>query len=174
MKQVSKMFKKSSILLVALILSAANAPAFAELKIGYFDNREVLQNLPSLQKETQKLQAEFAPKEKEMSDLATKFNILQEEIQKNQGTVYTPEQTQAKVLELSSMRQQLELKKGDYERLRQARNNQTLAKIQAEIQEEVAKIAQEENYDLILHTGVFLASPKVDITQVILKRMSSK
>lgn len=169
------MFKKSFLLLVAVLMSfMASAPALAELKVGYFNNREVLQNLPSLQKETQKLQAEFAPKEKEMTDLATKFNKLQEEIQKNQGTVYTPEQTQAKVLELSSMRQQLELKKGDYERLRQARNNQTLAKIQTQIQEEVAKIAKEENYDLILHTGVFLASPKIDITQKVLQRMSSK
>ncbi|MCH2191963.1 MAG: OmpH family outer membrane protein [Gammaproteobacteria bacterium] len=169
------MFKKSFVLLAVFVMSSvASTPVFAELKIGYFDNREVLQNLPSLQKETQKLQAEFAPKEKEMSDLATKFNKLQEEIKKNQGTVYTPEQTQAKLLELSSMRQQLELKKGDYDRLRQARNNQTLAKIQTQIQEEVAKIAKEENYDLILHTGVFLASPKVDITQKILQRMSSK
>ncbi len=168
------MFKKS-LLLLALVLGGVVAnPALAQLKIGYFDNREVLQNLPSLQKESQKLQAEFEPKEKEMSDLAAELRKIQEDIQKNQGTVYTPEQVQAKSLEYQSKRQQLELKKGDYDRLRQARNNQTLAKIQSQIQEEVAKIAKEENYDLILHTGVFLASPKVDITQKILKRMANK
>lgn len=168
------MFKKSLLLLVVIVGGVVANPALAQLKIGYFDNREVLQNLPALQKESQKLQAEFEPKEKEMNDLAAELRKIQEDIQKNQGTVYTPEQVQAKSLEYQSKRQQLELKKGDYDRLRQARNNQTLAKIQSQIQEEVAKIAKEENYDLILHTGVFLASPKVDITQKILKRMASK
>lgn len=168
------MFKKSLLLLLVIAGGAMAGSASAQLKIGYFDNREVLQNLPSLQKESEKLQAEFEPKEKEMNDLATELRKIQEDIQKNQGTVYTPEQVQAKSLEYQSKRQQLELKKGDYDRLRQARNNQTLAKIQSQVQEEVAKIAKEENYDLILHTGVFLASPKVDITQKILQRMASK
>lgn len=168
------MLKKSLLLLAVVVGGVVANPALAQLKIGYFDNREVLQNLPALQKESQKLQAEFEPKEKEMNDLAAELRKIQEDIQKNQGTVYTPEQVQAKSLEYQSKRQQLELKKGDYDRLRQARNNQTLAKIQTQIQEEVAKIAKEEKYDLILHTGVFLASPKVDITQKILKRMASR
>ncbi len=169
------MFKKSFSLILVIVSSlVAASPAMAELKIGYFDNREVLQSLPSLQKESQKLQAEFEPKEKEMNDLATELRKIQEDLQKNQGTVYTPEQAQAKGLEYQSKRQQLELKKGDYDRLRQARNNQTLAKIQTQIGEEVAKIAKEEGYDLILNAGVFIASPKVDITQKILQRMASK
>ncbi len=168
------MFKKGLLLLVISTCGLIATPALAQLKIGYFDNRQVLENLPALQKESQKLQAEFEPKEKEMSDLAAELRKIQEDIQKNQGTVYTPEQVQAKSLEYQSKRQQLELKKGDYDRLRQARNNQTIAKIQTQIQEEVAKIAKEESYDLILHTGVFLASPKVDITEKILKRMASK
>lgn len=170
------MFKRNLALLLAVVCCMGVNTAFAQeqIKIGYFDNREVLQNLPALQKESQKLQAEFEPKEKEMNDLATELRKIQEDIQKNQGTVYTPEQTQAKTLEYQSKRQQLELKKGDYDRLRQARNNQTLAKIQSQVQEEVAKIAKEEKYDLILHTGVFIASPKIDITQKILQRMSSK
>ncbi len=168
------MFKKSILLFVLLASGVFTQTAAAQLKIGYFNNREVLQNLPALQKESQKLQAEFEPKEKEMSDLAAELRKIQEDIQKNQGTVYTPEQVQAKSLEYQSKRQQLELKKGDYDRLRQARNNQTLAKIQTQIQEEVAKVAKEEGYDLILHTGVFLASPKVDITQKILERMASR
>lgn len=168
------MFKKSLLLAIAIASTAMTSSVMAEVKIGYFDNREVLQSLPSLQKESQKLQAEFEPKEKEMNDLAAELRKLQEDLQKNSGTVYTPEQVQAKQLEYQSKRQQLELKKGDYDRLRQARNNQTLSKIQAQIAEEVAKIAKEENYDLILHTGVFLASPKVDITQKILERMASK
>lgn len=109
-----------------------------------------------------------------MNDLANELRKLQEDLQKNSGTVYTAEQVQAKQLEYQSKRQQLELKKGDYDRLRQARNNQTLSKIQTQIAEHVAKIAKDENYDLILHTGVFLASPKVDITQKILQSMSSK
>ncbi|GAA6137218.1 OmpH family outer membrane protein [Arenicella sp. 4NH20-0111] len=168
------MFKKSLLLLVMIVSGAVANTASAQLKIGYFDNREVLQSLPSLQKEQQKLQAEFEPKEKEMNDLANELRKLQEDLQKNSGTVYTAEQVQAKQLEYQSKRQQLELKKGDYDRLRQARNNQTLSKIQTQIAEHVAKIAKDENYDLILHTGVFLASPKVDITQKILQSMSSK
>ncbi len=168
------MFKKSLLLFVVLASSTVAQNAAAQLKIGYFNNREVIQNLPALQKESKKLQAEFEPKEKEMNDLAAELRKIQEDIQKNQGTVYTPEQLQAKSLEYQSKRQQLELKKGDYDRLRQARNNQTLAKIQTQIQEEVAKVAKEEGYDLILHTGVFLASPKVDITQKILDRMAKK
>jgi outer membrane protein len=54
------------------------------------------------------------------------------------------------------------------------RRNEVARQIQGTVEAEVLKVAQEEQFDLILRSGVLYASPKVDITQKILQRLSEQ
>jgi outer membrane protein len=157
--------------LVALFQSAV---ASAELKVGAYDARKILESLPSVEKEFKNLSAEFEPKQKEIADKQTALLKLKEDIEKNAGTIYSESDLQAKQLEYQSKRRELQLLAEDTERLFNVRRNEVIRKFQTLVDVEVRKVAEEEGYDLILRSGVMFASPKVDITNKVLQRMSSK
>ena len=168
------MLKRSLFLLVAFTASLMQTNVvFAELKIGVYDNRQILDSLPSVQKEFKKLQAEFEPKQKEISDLQSKLIALKEDIEKN-APVLSAGDLQTKQLEYQSKRRELQLLAEDTERVYNVRRNEVARTIQGMVEQEVLKVAKEESFDLILRSGVLYASPAVDITQKILKRLSGK
>ena len=168
------MLKRGLFLLVAFSAAFLQTNvAFAELKVGVFDNRQILDNLPMVEKEMQKLSAEFEPKQKEINNLKKKLLALKEDIEKN-APILSAKDLQAKQLEYQSSLQESQLKAGNLERLINARRNEVSREIQSTVEQEVLKVAKEENYDLVLRSGVLFASPKVDITQKVLKRLSGK
>ncbi|MBT8115768.1 MAG: OmpH family outer membrane protein [Arenicella sp.] len=156
----------------AVVLAAAQSPAvLAEMKIGFYDNRTILESLPIVQTELQKLKSEFEPKEKEISDKQNSLKKLKEDIEKN-APVLSSSDLQSKQLEYQSKRRELQLLAEDTERVFKVRQNEVVRSIQSTVDQAVIKLAQEEAYDLILRSGVVHASPSVDITQKILKRLS--
>lgn len=167
------MFKKSLVVFTAVVAMTYGANAAAELKIGFFDNRKVLESLPSVKKEFEKLTAEFEPKQKNINNKRQTLVKLQEAINKNRA-VYSADQLRNKELEYQSKLRELQLLVEDTERLANVRRNEVVRDIQASVDKEVLKMAKEEKYDLILRSGVLMAGPKVDITQKILQRMSRK
>lgn len=168
------MLKRCLIVAIASVGFLQTSIASAELKIGVYDARKILESLPVVQKDFQKLTAEFEPKQKEIADKQASLIKLKELIEKNAGTIYSESELQNKQLEYQSKRRELQLLAEDTERLANVRRNEVVRKIQGSVDQEVLKLAEEENYDLILRSGVLYAGPKVNITQKILERMSSK
>ena len=168
------MLKRSLVVMAALAAVFQANIAAAEIKIGVYDARKILESLPSVQKEFNNLNAEFEPKKKDIADKTEKLQKLQDDIKKNAGTIYSDSELQSKQLEFQSKRRELQLLVEDTERLFGVRRNEAIRKFQSSVDAEVRKVAQEEGFDLILRSGVMYASPKVDITDQVLKRMSSK
>ena len=101
------------------------------------------------------------------------LQALEEDLKKNSVT-YSEEQRQAKTLDYQSKRRELQLLVEDTQRLMQLRRNEVVRKIQTDLDKEIYQFAEEQGYDLILRSGVLYAGPKVNITQQILQRMSTK
>ncbi len=167
------MLKRSLYLLVLLNAMLISNTAFAQLKIGVYDNRAILDNLPNLQKQFENLKSEFEPEEKKINDLQTRLLSLQDDIEKN-APILSEGDIQAKQLEYASMRREYQLLAEDTERVFKVRQNEVVRDIQATVDQEVLKFAEEQSYDLILRSGILYASPAVDITQEILKRLSAQ
>ncbi|RBP50940.1 OmpH family outer membrane protein [Arenicella xantha] len=168
------MLKRSLIIVAAFAAVFQTAIVAAEVKIGVYDARKILESLPSVQKEFKNLNAEFEPKQKEIAEKQQALLKLKEDIEKNAGTIYSEADLQAKQLEWQSKRRELQLYAEDTERLFNVRRNEAIRKFQTSVDSEVTEVAKEEGFDLILRSGVMFASPKVDITDKVLKRMSSK
>lgn len=174
LNKVLIMLNRKILLIAALIAFVMpSTAALAETKIGVYNNKQILESLPKLKKEFKKLDAEFAPKQKQIKDLQAKLVALQEDIKKN-GPVLSEEQRQAKQLEFQSLRRELKLLGTDTQEAYNSRANQLVRETQNLIVQEVGKIAKEEQFDLILTGGYLYSSPKVDITQKVLKRLSNK
>jgi len=167
------MLKRSVSVLVALTAIFQMSVASAELKVGVYDNRKILESLPSVQKEFEKLGSEFESKKRDITNKENSLRSLAEDIEKN-GPVLGESALRAKQLEFQSKRRELQLLAEDTERAFTVRRNEVARTIQASVDSEVIKLAQEQSLDLVLRSGVIYASPKVDITDQILKRMSGK
>lgn len=168
------MLKRSLVIVAAFAAVFQSASVSAEVKIGVYDARKILESLPSVQKEFKNLNAEFEPKQKEIAEKQQALLKLKEDIEKNAGTIYSEADLQAKQLEWQSKRRELQLYAEDTERLFNVRRNEAIRKFQTSVDLEVTQVAKEQGFDLILRSGVMFASPKVDITDQVLKRMSSK
>ena len=166
---------KSSIVKASMIalLLALSGTAHAELKIGVYDSKVILDNLPMVQDEQKKLSAEFAPTQKQISDKREVLLALQESISKNRDVLSEAELRQQS-LDFQSKRRDLQLLIEDTDRLFNARRNEVMRAIQNTVEQEVSTFAKDEGYDLILRSGVLHASPKVDITQKVLERLSNR
>jgi len=169
---------KRSVLLFAVMTTAMLQTSFIQaqepgLKIGVYDNRQILDRLPIVQKEFEKLNAEFEPKQKEISDLQNSLVKLKEDIEKN-APILEASDLQNKQLEYQSKRRELQLLAEDTERTFNVRRNEVARSIQGNVDKEVLELAKEESYDLILRSGVLFAGPSVDITAKVLKRLSAK
>lgn len=168
------MLKRSVFLLVAMSAALLQSNvALAELKVGVYDNRQILDSLPLVKKELQKLSSEFEPKRKEITDKQSKLLALKKDIETN-GPVLSQSDLQTKQLEYQSKLRELQLLDEDTKRLAQVRQNEVVRNLQSMVEAEVLAFADEQSYDLILRSGVLYASPKIDITQQILKRLSEK
>ena len=168
------MLKRSLFILVASLTALVQTNvAFAELKIGVFDNRTILENLPIVQQEFKKLNAEFEPKRKELADKQKTILALKEDIEKN-APILSDSDRRAKELEFNSKVRELNLLTADIKELVGSRQNEVTRQIQGMIEQEVLKIAKNESYDLIIRSGVMFASAKVDITNKILTALSEK
>jgi len=167
------MLKRSLTIFIAVSAIFLSQSAFAQLKIGVYDNPTVLENLPNLQKEFEKLKAEFEPSEKKINDLQNQLITLKDDIEKN-APILSETDMQAKQLEYASMRREYQLLAEDTERVFKVRQNEVVRDIQSTVDQEVLALAKEQSYDLILRSGILYASPTVDITQEILKRLSAQ
>ena len=170
------MLKRSVFLLAVVTVMLQTSYVQAQepgLKIGVYDNRQILDNLPIVQKEFEKLNAEFEPKQKEISDLQSSLLKLKEDIEKN-APILESSDLQNKQLDYQSKRRELQLLVEDTERVFNVRRNEVARSIQTNVDKEVLELAKEESYDLILRSGVLFAGPTVDITAKVLKRLSAK
>jgi len=167
------MLKRILFVVVALAAVMQSTLAQAELKVGVYDNRKILDSLPIVQKEFKKLNSEFEPKQKEISDLQNDLKAIKEDIEKN-APVLGASELQSKQLEYQSKRRELQLLAEDTERVFNVRRNEVARSIQGMVEQEVLKVAKEQSFDLVLRSGVLYASPKIDITSEILERLSEK
>ena len=92
------MLKRVVLFLFISVAAMQSTAALAELKIGVYDNRKILDSMPAVQKEFKKLNSEFEPKQKEITDKQASLKKLKENIEKN-APVLSASELQSKQLE---------------------------------------------------------------------------
>jgi len=166
------MFKK--VLLLAVVGFTVMQPtiALAELKIGYFDFRRVIDNVPQAQAAEEKIRAEFAPKEQEITNRNQELKESTEKLEKD-APLLNEEQLVSRQRELRALDRERKLLVQEIKDDFTLRKNQEMSKIQKSIIDAVRDIGKEESFDLILMSGAVYVGPKIDITSKILQKLSA-
>lgn len=154
-------------------IGAMPLPALAaDLKVGYVNAVKVIEEAPQGEAALKKLEAEFAPRDKQIVEMQNKLKQLEQDLEKN-ALVLKDADHRSKEFEIVSLKRDLRRATQEFREDYNLRRNEELAALQKIVQKTIAEIAKQENYDLVLESAVY-AGPKADITDKILKRLGKK
>jgi outer membrane protein len=164
---------KAHIPILAAVIACAALPSFAvDLKIGFVNTERIFREAGPSQKAQKKLEKEFASRDQELQKMAKQARDLQQTLEKEAVTMSEADKAK-KERELSSLNRDFQRMQREFREDLNLRKNEELAQVQERANKVIKEIADSEKYDLIVQDAVF-ASPKIDITDKVLKALNDK
>lgn len=149
-------------------LGLANAQ---DSKIGFVNTERILRESGPAKASQQKLEQEFAKREKAIQDSATKLREMTEKLERDAAVMAESErnkrQREAAELERDLQRRQREFR----EDLNQRRNEELAAVIER-ANRAIRQIAEAEKFDIIFQEAVY-AAPRIDITEKVIRALNA-
>jgi outer membrane protein len=158
---------------MALPLSAsmmAGAQA-ANLRIGFINTVQVMEQAPQAQAASQHLEQEFEPRRKRLMELK---ETLSEKRQGGDKDALTMSDSQRGDLEneIEKGERDLQVGEDEFREDLNARKAEEMGKVQSQIFSVIQAMAKEKKYDLIINeSGVIYADGKINITTDLLARL---
>ncbi|MFC1776465.1 OmpH family outer membrane protein [Pseudomonadota bacterium] len=155
------------ILLMLFVFVAAPATA-QQLRVGYVDMKQVLDNAPQVLAGRDKLDLEFRPRNETIEFQERQAQTMDDRLQ--MGNLAEDARIRLD-REVREMRRNVNRQKEDLRDELSFRRTEEVQKLENQINEAVQEIARENGYDLILSSPVVYADPSLDITQLILDQL---
>ncbi len=166
---MNKIFATSLVaLLASLPLSCALASEIP--KIGYVNTQRIFRDAPAAVKAAKKIEQEFSKRDQDLQRLAKQVQTLQEALEKNSVAMAEPER-RTKEKDLAELSREFQRKQREFREDLNLRQNEENAAIIEKANKAIKQLADAEKYDLILQ-DVVLVSPKLDITDKVIKMLS--
>ena len=150
---------------LALPLAFAIAPALAQApqpgggKFGFVHTERILRDSVPAVRAQKQIEAEFQKRDRELAGIADQLKRMQEDLEKNAITL-TDTQRRNKEREFR-------------EDLNQ-RRNQELARVVEQANAVIRQIAEQEKFDIIFQEMPAYVSPRIDITDKVIKALEGK
>lgn len=160
---------KRFICILLLLCTVIAAPAMAQqLRIGYVDMKQVLDNAPQVLAGREKLDLEFRPRNETIEFQERQAQAMDDRLQ--MGDLTEDARTRLD-RELREMQRNVARQKEDLRDELSFRRTEEVQKLEEQINQAVDEIARNNGYDLILSSPVVYADPSLDITQLILDQL---
>ena len=153
------------VLLVAFGAAAQDKPAATPAagsaptgRFGFVNTERILRDAIPAQRAQKKIEAEFQKRDQEMARLADQLKRMQDDLEKNAVTM---------------SESQRRTKEREFREDLNQRRNEELAQVVEAANRVIRQIAEQEKYDIILQDAVY-ASPRIDLTDKVIKALDSK
>lgn len=157
------------VICLCLILLTVTVAVAQEARIGYVDMKRLLDNAPQVVAGRERLDAEFRPRNDALEADEQRLNELQEQLRFDSAMDAT--QRLRAEQESRLLQRSIERRRDDLRQELQLRRNEEISRVEEDINQAIAMIAERENYDLIVASPVVYASQDIDITQRILDHL---
>ena len=161
--------------LAAAVMGAAaqdkGGPAPAG-KFGFVNTERILRDAIPAQRAQKKIEAEFQKRDQELARLADQLKRMQDDLEKN-GVTMTENQRRTKEREFSELNRDFQRKQREFREDLNQRRNEELAQVVEQANRVIRQIAEQEKFDIIFQDAVF-ASPRIDITDKVIKALEAK
>lgn len=152
--------------ILTLLMLLAGAAVAQDIRIGYVDMKQLLDNAPQVIAGRAELDIEFRPVNDQL--LEDEARLLQLEQELASATGLTREQVAAREREIRNLNRSIERRREDLADELNFRRNQQIKELGEEIEMAVETVARREGYDLVLSSPVAYASDAIDITDKVL------
>jgi outer membrane protein len=147
--------------------------AFAQnLKVGYVNVVKIIEQAPQGDAALKKLESEFGPRDRELRGMRDQIKNLEEDLDKN-ALVLKEAERRDKERELLDLRRSLKRSTQEFREDYNLRRNEELSELQKIVYKAIVDIAKADKFDLIIHEGAVYASDRIDITEQVLKQLTS-
>lgn len=153
---------------LALLLATVAAGA-ADVKIGFVDVERIRRESAPAERASRQLEKEFAPRAQELQRREAQIKSLRETLEKEAMTTAESER-RSKEQELQKMTVDFQRMQREYREDLNLRRNQELASLFERADRVIKKIAEADQFDLIVQEAVF-RSTRIDITDRVLKAL---
>ena len=163
--------------LLAVALAAAALPAAAQQpppltgKLGFVNTERILRDAAPAQRAQKKIEAEFQKRDQELARIAADLKRMQDDLDKNAVTM-SETQRRTREREFADLNRDFQRKQREFREDLNQRRNEELAQVVELANRVIRQIAEQEKFDIIFQDAVF-ASPRIDITDKVIKALDS-
>lgn len=141
-----------------------------DLKVGFVNVPRVMDSAPQAKAARERIDDEFAPRDRELVLLQRELNEQEDLLVKNSAIMAASELNRLEE-EVRRLRRELRRSQEEFREDLNLRRSQELSKLQRKITEVIQWLANSDDYDIILTDGVVFAGERVDITQRVIDRL---
>ncbi|MFA7095414.1 MAG: OmpH family outer membrane protein [Gammaproteobacteria bacterium] len=170
------MKKSLSVLLMVGVASFGWLPtavSAAELRIGFVNAAKVLEEAPQAKEARDRLEKEFAPRDKELVSQQQELKKMEEKLARD-GAILSETEQRKLEREILNTKREIKRAQDEFREDFNIRRNEEFGKLQRRVYEAIVALAKQEKYDVIISDGVLFASERVDMTDKVLERLRSE
>lgn len=154
---------------LALALAVSTPLWAAEVKLGFVNTEKVFRDSQLAIKAQKKLEKEFQGREQDIQKMVKQVRDLQTYLEK-EGLALSEADRTKKQRDLTNLSRDVQHAQREFREDLNQRKNEEFASVQERARKAIQDIAEKEKFDIILENVVY-ASPKVDITDRVLKSL---
>ena len=137
-------------------------------KIGAVNAIRVLEKSPQADTARKMIEEEFSPRDKELIAEQKNIKDLEDKFKKDRAIMSEQESSKLE-RDIISKKRDLKRKQDEFREDLNYRRNEEMVKIQKQIIKSIQQVAKDNNYDLVLSEGVLFASPKIDMSGLVIE-----
>ena len=162
----------ASVMTVAVTAIFAATPAYAqELKVGVVNSDRILRDSQPARAAMQKLEAEFAKRDKDLQELGARLKTSAERLEKD-GPILSEVDRVRRQRELAEADREFQRKQREFREDFNQRRNEELQGLLERTNRIIRQIAEQEKYDLIVQEAVYF-NPRIDMTERVLRALNT-
>jgi len=150
-----------------IFLFAFKISAEETYKIGAVNAIRVLEKSPQADIARKMIEDEFSPRDKELITEQKSIKELEDKFKKDRA-ILSEEENAKLERDIISKKRDLKRKQDEFREDLNYRRNEEMVKIQKQIIQSIQKVAKDNEYDLVLSEGILYASPKTDMSGLII------
>jgi outer membrane protein len=152
---------------ILIFLFAFKASAEETYKIGAINAIRVLEKSPQADIARKMIEDEFSLRDKELITQQKSIKELEDKFKKDRA-ILSEEENAKLERDIISKKRDLKRKQDEFREDLNYRRNEEMIKIQKQIIQSIQKVAKDNEYDLVLSEGVLYASPKIDMSGLVI------
>lgn len=166
------MLRKTFALALTLACLSGIEAAAAEVKIGFVNTERIFREAAPALKAQKKLEKEFAARDQELQKTSKQIKDLQSHLEK-EGVTISDTERRNKERDLANLNRDFQRAQREFREDLNLRRNEELGAVRERASKVIISIAESEKFDLIVQEVVY-ASPRIDVTDKVLKALADK